>query len=364
MFFVKDYIQKGSSHSDAVERCMRARKAVRKRETVVFSGQDFCLDRAVLIPSDTEIIIDGCTVTQENEVFDNIFRGDNLVIDPANPFGEPLEASTVENITIRAVNGGMIAGPEVRKKLFHPEFGEEQEAVGDFWGWRTFLICLSLCKGFEIAGLVIRRTNCWAMSFDGCSYGYIHDIDIVSECKNGDGIDFRAGCRHCRVKNITGYTSDDTVACTAQYSVYSPYPKGKYLYPLCPTRKLRSGSPEECNIEDITIEGIYTGGRHHAVICLCSGGAQVSHVRIKDVKETAEGERECAVRIYTGYGNGYRDGDLHDISVDDVECSVSALGVYCNTKVSNVKLGRIKCNNKGGQKFKLDFPDGIITEDF
>ena len=150
MFFVKDYIQKGSSHSDAVERCMRARKAVRKRETVVFNGQNFRLDRAVLIPSDTEIIIDGCTVTQEDEVFDNIFRGDNLVIDPANPFGEPLEASAVENITIRAVNGGMIAGPEVRKKLFHPEFGEVQEAVGDFWGWRTFLICLSLLSRYTM----------------------------------------------------------------------------------------------------------------------------------------------------------------------------------------------------------------------
>ena len=77
------------------------------------------------------------------------------------------------------------------------------------------MIAFAKADNFEISGLELSQTMCWAITFEWSSNVYLHDIAIYSSCKNGDGIDFRSGCHHCRVENLTGYVTDDGVACTA-----------------------------------------------------------------------------------------------------------------------------------------------------
>ena len=67
---------------------------------IVFDSKDWYIDNAILIPPDTTIIIDDCMIKQNNEVFDNVFRGNNLIVNPENPFGTPLDVLPTRNIKI------------------------------------------------------------------------------------------------------------------------------------------------------------------------------------------------------------------------------------------------------------------------
>lgn len=101
---------------------------------------------------------------------------------------------------------------------------------------------------------------------DHCSKVYVHDLDICSDVKNGDGIDLRSGCNHCVVENITGSTSDDTVACTALGRGKSgePYPhNSKYLWPG--EMYIHSHENIDGDIHHISVRNITSNISKHAV---------------------------------------------------------------------------------------------------
>lgn len=366
IFYVSDY-REGRSDDEAIRLCMEARKQVDAAE-VVFSGKDYLISQSVQLPSNTTAVIDGCTVKLADGAFDTIFRGDNLVTSPEDPYGYPLDVLPLENIRILGKNGARIEGCDVNPKLLNYVKGVAEEAIGDFWGWRTLNISLSRCKGFEIANLILDKSRCWTMSFEMCSNGYIHDLQISSNVKNGDGIDFRSGCHDCLVENITGYTGDDTVACTALYkgrgTVPSPsaiYPGEYYLYPMEPTRCLADRGQIDRDISNIIIRNISTGGKHHGVICLAANGCKVHDITIENLEEVpmdgSDSWRQSTVKIYTGYGSGYTRGDIHNIHVSNVRTVYSQYSVYCNAEVENVALRNVTAEN--GALMQLDYPEGI-----
>lgn len=201
------------------------------------------------------------------------------------------------------------------------------------------------------------------MSFDSCSNGKIQDIHIVSDVKNGDGIDFRSGCHDCTVENIYGYTSDDTVACTAINQPSEIYPIENYLYPSEPYNVLRKSSENQRNydIYNITVANIFTGGQHHGVICLAANRQRVHHVSIKNIKEAKKGHREATVKIYTGYGTNYTAGDLHDIVIEDIESHISQYVFLCNARVKAVLVRNAKQNLVGGELMNSVYNDDITV---
>ena len=213
-FYVKEYIRNGVSDSETIRRCMSEAKKTSGMKTVVFDGKDYLLDEAILVPNDVEIIIDSCNIKQNDFVGDNIFRGDNVTIDEKDTT-HILDVVPIQNIKIIGKNGAKLIGPDRPMSGYHSVLQEEQKMVGDFWGYLTHMISFSLCKNIEICGLSLTQTMGWAISFDSCEFVRVHDIDIRSNVKNGDGINFRSGCHDCIAENISGYTSDDTVACTA-----------------------------------------------------------------------------------------------------------------------------------------------------
>ncbi|MBQ1979476.1 MAG: hypothetical protein II228_06420, partial [Alistipes sp.] len=222
--------------------------------------------------------------------------------------------------------------------------------MGDFFGWRTHMFSFSRGVNIEIQNLKLRQTMCWAISFDNCQQVHVHDIDIVSSVKNGDGIDFRSGCNHCIVENITGFTSDDTVACTA-------LSQGK-LEKKEPSRYLSSSEPYNCShknidgdIHHITIRNIHTGGHHHGVICLAANGNKVYDIDIDNVFETDNGDREATVKIYTGYGSGYQKGDIHNVRVSNVVSKKSKYSVMVACEAENLSFGNIEQKKSNGTLF-------------
>lgn len=348
IFYVKDYITQDITDSEAIERCFAAAKTVQGKKTVVFDGKDYRIDRAVLIASDTTVMIDNCTIQQNDFVFDNMFRGDNLVINGISPYLAPLDVTPIRNIKIIGKGDAYIIGTDKPRVGYHPFFKEYQPMTGDFWGWRTHMFSFSCGVGIEIADVKLRRTMCWAISFDNCQQVHVHDIDMISHVKNGDGVDFRSGCNHCVVENITGFTSDDTVACTA-------LSRGKQEKEL--SRYLSFAEPYNCchenidgSIHHITVRNILTGGHHHGVICLSAHGNQVYDIDIENIIETTDGDREATVKIYTGYGDGYNKGDIHDVRVNTVVSEKAQYAVMIACEPENITLENITQNNPSGEK--------------
>lgn len=362
IFKVSDYRNASISDDEAILSCMEAASVADER-TVVFDGGDYIISRSVLLPSNTTVVIDNSTIKMADLSFDTVFRGDNLVINESDPNGVPLECHPIRNIRILGKGNAKIEGPDKNPTMYHPFFGEEQVMLGDFYGWRTLMISLSLCDGFEVGGIAFEKTRCWAISFDMCTNGYVHDISIKSDVKNGDGIDFRSGCHDCVVENIIGDTSDDTIACTALFktppAVVAP---SKYLYTCEPTRCITDRDARNRDISNITIRNIKTGGMHHGLICLAANGCRVYNVNIENIEEMdtdlPKEIREATIKIYTGYGTDYKKGDISDITVKNVSALYARSAIHSNADVERVTLENITHRDSEKKVLSLEYPDG------
>ena len=349
IFYIKDYVKDAKTDSEAIENCLAEAQKEKGPAIVIFDGKDYLIDRAILLPSEVTVIVDDCTIKQNDYVFDNVFRGNNLIINGIDPYGAPIDVTPIHDIKIIGRGNAQIVGTDKPQTGYHPFFKEYQTMVGDFWGWRTLMFSFSFGVGIEIAGLKIRQSMCWAISFDNCQQCYVHDIDIRSNVKNGDGIDFRSGCNHCVVENITGFTSDDTVACTALSKGKISRPLSKYLSTLEPYNS--SHENIDGGIHHITIRNILTGGYHHGVICLSAHGNQLYDIDISNIKETNEGGREATVKVYTGYGDGYVKGDIHDIKISNVTSEKAKYALMVACEAENLTVENIVQNHKEHKVF-------------
>lgn len=360
---VSQYAGKFNSDSDAIDHCLSLFEEGQEN-TLVFSDKTWMIDRAILIPSNTTVIIDDCMIKQKDETFDNIFRGTNVEFGDDPCFATKI--SPISNVKILGKGKAVLEGPDRNKTMFHPVLKEEQEMVGDFYSFRTHQISFTMISGFELGGVSITKARGWAMSFDVSNNIYIHDIHFNSNVKNGDGIDFRSGTHDCLVERITGHTSDDTVACTALSNGKkmgdNAFPRGNYLYPSEPSAcVMEERTQDEMDIYNVTIRDVCTTGRHHEIICLAGNGSRVYDVKIENITEPEYDEwREAVVKIYAGegYGTGYVAGDMHDISVKNVQASYADNAVYCNAEVVNLVLENINHKNED-QKIKLNYPDNV-----
>ena len=289
-----------------------------------------------------------CQIKQKKLVFDNIFRGANFQIDPADPNGYLLGVTPQKNIRITGNGHARLVGTDRPQASFHPVLDHVQFQVGDFWGWRTHAMSFAFCDGFELSGLELTQTMGWAVCFFHCCNVSVYDLAIYSNVKNGDGINFRSGCHHCSVRNISGFTSDDTVACTAlhTYGARYAYPVNYSLYPNEPFADLYPEGSED--IHHIDIQNITTGGYHHGVICLAAKGNQVHHVHIENIEESSQGNRKSTVKVYTGYGSGYRPGDLHDIAIKNVCGRTSKYAFELDAEAADLSVENVVQYNPNG----------------
>ncbi len=328
----------GRTPSAAIEAAIAAAQGAAVPATVVLDAQDWLIDRAVLLPANLELVIDGCALKLAAGVFDNLIRSAGIRPDPANPYGACSSVEPMGNIRITGRHGAVLEGANRPYTAANPKTGVVEPWLGDFFGWRTVGIQLSRVTGYEISGFTMRKTHCWAISQEQCSHGHLHDIVFDTAVKNGDGIDFRNGCSYCLVENISGTTSDDTVACTALNRGYIT-PESRYVYPMQPMGCGAEG--DAADIHDIVIRNIRTGGQHHGVICLATSPS-VYNIAIENVVEDAPSSREACVKVYTGYGTGYRQGNLRNISVRNVVSRGASFAVMVKAGVKEVRFTDIK----------------------
>ncbi len=330
-----------------------------KSKTLVFSGRDFIISRAITVDSDTEVIIDGVKIKQADKTFDNVFRGNNITLDKEYPNGLAVGITDIENIKITGKNGAEIAGPDINRK------DGEEDMVGDKYGWRTVQILFAKVNGCEISDLHFTKTRCWCISFEMSKNVKVHDVNVVSACPNGDGVDVRTGCSDFEIYNISGSTMDDCVACTGIYGTYLEN-KDKDAYPMEISRGLKPFmSAADLAIHHIKIHDITATGRYHQIICCSAGGIKIHDIEIRDCRcfNTMPVRLDALIEMYSGrylFFGDYTDDDISDVHIHNIDNSVYPYVLRVDDKVKNVTAdGLIQRRSDGDGIFYYEKGDGV-----
>lgn len=165
------------------------------------------LDRAVILPSEMEIVLDNCHLRQADGSFDNLFRN----------FAEPeaqghTAAEQMRNIVIRGVGNAVLDGGVHNGLTQKNSLKDGMPHIS-----RNSLIFLYNLRDFVLEGFELRDHRYWAVNLIHAERGRISDLRLNGQCdcRNQDGIDLRVGCSNLILERITGQTGDDVIALSA-----------------------------------------------------------------------------------------------------------------------------------------------------
>jgi len=226
------------------------------------------IDRAIILSSNLEIVLDNCLLRQVDGCLDNVFRN----------FSENITTTKEErqeNIRIVGRGNAVIDGG-------NPENGLMQATSlkdGMPHVSRNNVILFHNLKGFLLENFTIINQRWWGINLLYAEHGRISNLHIHSNCDlpNQDGIDLRPGCHDIILENLTGQAGDDFIALSAL---------GGGVENLQPIPGL---APD---IHDITIRNIVATSVNCAVVALRNtDGRKIYNItmdNINDVDNNAE----------------------------------------------------------------------------
>ena len=373
MVYVNDYLC--GSDSESIERAMAARD---KDGIVVFAPREaesdpgrnyWLIDRAILLPEKTTVILRNCDIKLSDRCRDNFFRTANC------GFGFP-DPKPISGVHIKGEGFCRLIGADHPRasgdssKTLHavcpftpedlcryadwiPEERRSPEKLG-FWDqhdhsygtdaldpneshygdWRGIGVLLANCTEFSVEGIKIVDSHGWGISLEACSYGFIRDIEfdmrmsktidgMLSNMENQDGIDIRNGCHHITVSGIRGETGDDMIALTAIVPDKETYTPGGSLRS---THVMHNDwTRRERDIHDIIIRDVVG----HSYLCfllrLLPANTRIYNVVIDGLIDISRPiDHPYGGTLLLGDGGGYGENhpeSMSAISISNVVCS-------------------------------------------
>ena len=359
-----DFKDDTSTDSEIMDKILEYTSKFKQRTITI--DENINIDKAILLPSNTTIIIDNCTIKQNDEVFDNVFRGGNVVLSTWDLYYVPTNINYFYNIKILGKGNARIEGCSVNKK-----HTDGTTMTGDKWGGRTHMINMSCIKGFELGGIEFNKTRGWCVELEFVRDFYVHDLVVNSQwVKNGDGIDVRAGCQNGMIERISGATGDDTIAINSHIRNDLSYPiNNNFIYPNEFTYKYniegRKLDPYFSEIKNISIKDITKeGGQYHAIIILSMFGHKISNISIDNFKLSGDIALPWTNSYIAFYNyipsdapNGdsvtkpieddFTKGDITNIRFNNIECNCITDGMvlYSNLELDNTWANKIVQKN-------------------
>jgi hypothetical protein len=313
------------------------------------------LDSAILVPGDSTLELDGCHIKLSDACRDNMIRSANC--GPGTSEIEP-----ISNIRIRGVGRVLLEGADrpratgdAGKTLGERTYGTDAgvEGATPNGDWRNIGILMAYVEHFSIEKIAMKDSHCWGISLERCAHGLLRDIDFASTGRklidgveqtilNQDGIDLRLGCHDVLIENITGYSGDDLIACTAIPRAL--WRSGEYGSTMVSGSERQDGGSDD--IRQVMIRNVrgYCRGGHHIIRLLNSSGARLHDVIIDGLIDTSPSEMRCKAAVKIGdshYGDGVAPlGDTSRIIVNNVisrsEHTIMLGGSLCDSAISNV----------------------------
>ena len=318
------------------------------------TGGRWLIDRALLLPDDFTLELDGAWVELAPGMRDNLIRNAGAVT----------TGSVTPNRGIRILgrNGATLCGG--RCNHYAPY------RSGDANGWRSIGILFAGVTDYEIAGFTMRETQCWAISQEnGCARGHVHDIVFADTNLNlnQDGIDVRKGCHDIVIENISGVTGDDTVALTGlRRPKDAPRRKNNRKQPM----QIGGWWPmEDDDIHDITVRNIRarSAGGDGVIRLLTQDGIRMYNIVVSNVVDTTSGsERRAQATIRIGdvsYWSIRRNelGEMHHVTVTDVEAK-GRVGVWIKGPLADSAVTNIRVP-EGTKKYDISVPVERVSLD-
>ena len=385
---------RGATDSDTLEQAVENRTAdgivlIPPRESDIEPERTYWLiDRAVLIPENTTIVLQNCTIKLSDKCRDNFFRTANC------GFGFP-DPAPIRNVHIRGEGLCVLQGADHPRatgdssKLLHnpcphrPEdiiaidagwVPEERKQSGklDFWDvhnhsygtdagkpgesqygdWRGIGILFANAKDFSIENLRIVESHGWGISLEACSYGRIEKIDfdarmskeidgMLMNMENQDGIDIRNGCHHITISDITGETGDDVIALTAIVPDKETYRPGGSLRS---THVMHNDwSRRERDIHDIIIRNVTAFSYLCWLLRLLPANTKIYNVVIDGLIDARPAGHPNGGTLLLGDGGGYganQPESMSGITISNVICAsstaITLAGYMKDSVISNV----------------------------
>ena len=276
------------------------------------------LDRAVLLPGDTTVILENCRIKLSDSCRDNFFRSANCGFGMADP--EP-----VSNIHIRGVGSVVLEGADHPRstgdgnkilacpcpKNFtgaeHPTFEDlHRHSYGTDAGkpdemqrgdWRNIGILIANADHVSIENLRIVEQHAWAISLESCSHAEIRRIEFCARMtrnidsmdqniENQDGINLRAGCREAVISDISGTTGDDVIALTAIAPTRTKHAGGELGFTEVMPNDFSRRSKDIRNVIIRNVTACPAGGCT-ILRLLALGGAEIHGVTVDGIVDTS-----------------------------------------------------------------------------
>lgn len=414
MVNVNDF--RGTCDNDVIEQAIAARGVdgivvMPPRVSEIESERNYwLLDRAILLPENTTVVLQNCKIKLSDRCRDNFFRTANC------GFGFP-DPEPIKNVHIRGEGYCVLEGADHPRatgdssKLqhrpcpHHPEdiiaidadwVPAERKASGelDFWDihdhsygtdagnpnesqwgdWRGIGVLFARAEQFSISGLKIVESHGWGISLEDCSYGRIEKIEfdarmykeidgMIMNMENQDGIDIRNGCHHITITDITGETGDDVIALTA---IVPNEPVVRPGGSLRTTHVMHSDwSRRERDIHDIIIRNVTAYSYLCFVIRLLPANTKIYNVVIENVLESRPSlpKHPHGGTLLLGDGGGYGDNQpesMVGITISNVVCNSNAAVVLAGYMKDSV-LSNIVNRNPKSKVLYVDRPDGMTN---
>lgn len=305
------------------------------RDNARTGKEGWMIGRTILLPSDMTVVLDGACLSMADGVYENFFRNANMWTAEGRTI-----AGEQRGIRILGRNGAKLDGAKANDLCEGTSLTEGRPYVR-----RNVPILMSNVRDFEVSGLRIENHRYWGLCFDYCRSGRIADLVFVAryDRRNQDGVNLRNGCADISIEDISGQTGDDMVALSAidrpRTDAYDTTVEGK-----CP------------DIVRVTIRNIRGAAVGHPLVALRNGnGARLADISIEGVEDTdfiAAGNeqdrpRYALIRIGNGMYWTTRPaslGEVANITIRDVVCSKSVLGIVINGTLKDSRISDVVCS--------------------
>ena len=223
------------------------------------------VDKAVILDSNIEIVLDNCYIRQMDGSMDNVFR--NF---PEEGRRHRTLAEEQHNIIIQGVGNAVIDGG------IHNGLTEKTCMKNSLPHiFQNNMILLHNLRDFRLENFTILNQRHWAINLCYAEKGVISSLNIVCDGKteNLDGIDLRIGCNHILLQNLQGQAGDDFIALTALNGARS-----QALYTV---------EGKSMDIHDVIIQNVIATSAECTVIALRNhDGIKIHDITIDNVHDT------------------------------------------------------------------------------
>ncbi|WP_114791275.1 glycosyl hydrolase family 28 protein [Niabella yanshanensis] len=233
-YFTPNMFKKGSQ----IERIQQAIDEAQKyKAKVVIPGYDavnksavWLIDKAILLPGNTELELDNCTIKLSDRCRDNFIRSANagLGISKVKPLSN-IRIIGKGNVLLEGAANPRATGDHNKAlaknpKGFTQSYGSDAGKPGENQkgGWRNHAIILAHINVFEISGIQLKDYHAHGIVLERCTNGAVKDITfqvrqsvniegVERQVLNQDGMGIRFGCRNIIIDRCRGNSGDDFI---------------------------------------------------------------------------------------------------------------------------------------------------------